>query len=295
MFRLLANRCSRCMSSPASRRLCCTAIDEKTANTGRGCRQRECVPGRGGVPLRLERFTLARPGPLPMWSKVAKLASPAPRKTAPPRTQLTAEEVFHQLSNLLNDPSATTSPDAARDEAERLLSALLRQLKAEEAEGHASSSVGPSLEVILRDNPLGQLVELAKGDELSNVREPLLRWYGRTATELDEAWLTHAAVNKPLYVRFHPPPYTYPLTYSLTAWPSFVITSRPRKRWLLRRKSWSSRRCRASQSGSELCVQLCSPPLNLLLTVVFRRNPNCSPSSFATNPRLRAVPTSLPE
>ncbi|BGP28588.1 hypothetical protein JCM10296v2_000324 [Rhodotorula toruloides] len=133
-----------------------------------------------------------------MWSKVAKLASPAPRKTAPPRTQLTAEDIFHQLSNLSKDPSATTSPDAARDEADRLLDGLLRRLKAEEAQGNASSPVGPSLEVILRDNPLVQLVELVKGDELSGVREALLRWYGRTATELDEAWLTHAAVNKPL-------------------------------------------------------------------------------------------------
>ncbi|BGO99214.1 hypothetical protein NBRC10513v2_000319 [Rhodotorula toruloides] len=133
-----------------------------------------------------------------MWSKVAKLASPAPRKTAPPRTPLTAEEVFHQLSNLSKDPSATTSPDGSRDEADRLLDALLRRLKAEEAEGNVSSRVGPSLEVILRDNPLVQLVELVKGDESSGVREALLRWYGRTATELDEAWLTHAAVNKPL-------------------------------------------------------------------------------------------------
>lgn len=140
-----------------------------------------------------------------MWSKVAKLASPAPRKTAPPRTQLTPEDIFHQLSNLSKDPSATTSPDGARDEADRLLNALLRRLKAEEAEGNVSSPVGPSLEVILRDNPLFQLVELVKGDGSSAVREALLRWYGRTATELDEAWLTHAAVNKPLCVRFSLP------------------------------------------------------------------------------------------
>lgn len=149
----------------------------------------------------LERFALTRPGPLPMWSKVAKLASPAPRKTAPPRTQLTAVDIFHQLSNLLGDSDATTSLDAVAEDAERLLGVLLKRLKAEEAEENGSS-LGPSLEAILRDNPLAHLVERVKADGSSGVPEVLLRWYGRTVAELDEAWLTHAAVNKPLSVSF---------------------------------------------------------------------------------------------
>ncbi|GAA6035980.1 hypothetical protein JCM8097_005197 [Rhodosporidiobolus ruineniae] len=141
-----------------------------------------------------------------MWSKVAKLASPAPRKASSSASKPAADEAaFLRLVAQLKDSfsSATAqgearTPAQARESTQRLLGELLRILKAEHGSaGGSSTPVGACTEVLLRDGVLAELVELVeRGQE--DKREELVRWYGRAIVEMDEAWLCHSAVNKPL-------------------------------------------------------------------------------------------------
>ncbi|GAA5892152.1 hypothetical protein JCM6882_005711 [Rhodosporidiobolus microsporus] len=139
-----------------------------------------------------------------MWAKVAKLASPAPRKPSSSTSKPTADEptflrLVEQLSGLLDSPSGDgRSPVQTRENVARLLGELLRVLKAEQASAAASSPLPPCLERLLLDNVLATLVGLVEKDEPQGVREELVRWYGRAIVELDEGWLSHSAVNKPL-------------------------------------------------------------------------------------------------
>lgn len=142
-----------------------------------------------------------------MWSKVAKLASPAPRKPSsasplPPKGEQLVLQLVDSLRLALSSPSSTSRDDRSPSEkVTQLLEELLRALKAEQASGEgAASPLGACAEVLLRDAVLAELVELVQGDEPRGVREGLVRWFGRAIVELDEAWLGHSAVNKPLYV-----------------------------------------------------------------------------------------------
>jgi hypothetical protein len=141
-----------------------------------------------------------------MWSKVAKLASPAPRKPSSSSPKATGEQLVLQLVDsfrlsLANNDNRSRS--TVVESVSKLLAELLRTLKAEQASGEgASSPLGACAEVLLRDAVLGELVELVKEDQPQGVRQELVRWFGRAIVELEEAWLGHSAVNKPLCVLF---------------------------------------------------------------------------------------------
>lgn len=140
-----------------------------------------------------------------MWSKVAKLASPAPRKPAA-RTDapIATEQLFLRLRRVL-DPddaaaAATASFSARAAEVERLLDALLQVLRTEARS--ETPPLGEELEHLLENNSLGSLVDLVLDQSGgSALRAVLLRWYAEAIDRLDGAWLSHSAVNKPLYAR----------------------------------------------------------------------------------------------
>lgn len=135
-----------------------------------------------------------------MWSKVAKLASPAPRKPAARLdAPIPAEQLFHRLRRVLDpdDAAAASSSSARAAEVERLLDALLHCLRAEARS--ETPPLGEALELLLENNSLGSLVDLVLdhgGDPA--LRAVLLRWYAEAIDRLDAAWLSHSAVNKPL-------------------------------------------------------------------------------------------------
>lgn len=132
-----------------------------------------------------------------MWSKVAKLASAAPRKPAARLdTPLPAEQLFVNLRRVLDPDDAASSARAS--EVERLLDALLQVLKVEARS--ETPPLGEALEILLENNSLGSLVDLVLdhgGDPA--LRVLLLRWYAEAIDQLNGAWLSHSAVNKPLY------------------------------------------------------------------------------------------------
>ncbi|GJN92200.1 hypothetical protein Rhopal_005230-T1 [Rhodotorula paludigena] len=132
-----------------------------------------------------------------MWSKVAKLASPAPRRTpAPAQSPKPADTalIFSQLDAALAGSTPPRGPDETRELVARLLVQLLAALKA--GSGGAAGALDEGTEHLLQSNALSALVEQVEGDPA--LREELVRWYARAVIELDEAWLSHGTVNKPL-------------------------------------------------------------------------------------------------
>ncbi|GAA5997315.1 uncharacterized protein JCM10292_000173 [Rhodotorula paludigena] len=132
-----------------------------------------------------------------MWSKVAKLASPAPRRTpAPAQSPKPADTalIFSQLDAALAGSTPPRGPDETRELVARLLGQLLAALKT--GSGGGVGALDEGTEHLLQSNALSALVEQVEGDPA--LREELVRWYGRAVIELDEAWLSHGAVNKPL-------------------------------------------------------------------------------------------------
>jgi hypothetical protein len=78
----------------------------------------------------------------------------------------------------------------------RLLSQLLVHLAA----GYSSTSepLGPCLEHLLKNALLSTLVKLAVQDEPPGMRCEVIKWFAKAIVELDESFLVHSAVNKPL-------------------------------------------------------------------------------------------------
>ncbi|GAA5889919.1 hypothetical protein JCM5296_003649 [Sporobolomyces johnsonii] len=134
-----------------------------------------------------------------MWSKVARLASPAPRKAS--ATQTRADEptfvrIYDQLRTLLASPTDARSPGAIAT-VSRLLAQLLAILRVEAAAA-ADESLGPCFEFALREAAFATLVELVEKDDPEGMRAELVRWYSKAIVDLDESFLAHSAVNKPL-------------------------------------------------------------------------------------------------
>ncbi|GAA5869977.1 hypothetical protein JCM3774_004326 [Rhodotorula dairenensis] len=143
-----------------------------------------------------------------MWSRVAKLASPAPRKPAARLdSPLRTDQLFRSLRRVLGDGDGDTAGDSpARassraDEAERLLGLVLQTLQLE-AQSERAPPLGQALESILESNSLGQAVDLALDSGDPALRTVLLRWYAEAIDCLDGAWLTHSAIHKPLVKLF---------------------------------------------------------------------------------------------
>ena len=78
----------------------------------------------------------------------------------------------------------------------RQLDYLLNLLSSETAS--AGEPLGPCLELVLRQGVLSTLVKHASRDQPSGFRAEVTKWIGRAVVELDETFLTHGAVNKPL-------------------------------------------------------------------------------------------------
>lgn len=131
-----------------------------------------------------------------MWAKVAKLASPAPRKPSAASEPPNADRLFSQLRRVLADDNANAARDVA-DEVARLLHDLHDALRQEQQSG---APLGPVLEFILENDALDQLVCLVLQPERGPFRSRLLEWYADAIDGLEGSWLEHAAVNKPLYV-----------------------------------------------------------------------------------------------
>lgn len=89
---------------------------------------------------------------------------------------------------------------------QRHLGQLLSLLSAESSSPALSSpdSLGPCLEFLLKNGILATLVKLAAKDDPPGARAEVIRWYGRAIVELDESFLVHSAVSKPLCVLFSP-------------------------------------------------------------------------------------------
>ncbi|TNY19581.1 Retinoic acid induced 16-like protein-domain-containing protein [Rhodotorula diobovata] len=128
-----------------------------------------------------------------MWSRVAKLASPAPRKPAAPaqRSPASVTASLNELEAILGDSSSATPGAVAH-----ILAQLLGALKAGAAEAESAGVLPEGLEHLLREGSLGTLVDRVEHE--AALREELVRWYGRAIIELDEGWLSHSAVNRPL-------------------------------------------------------------------------------------------------
>lgn len=62
----------------------------------------------------------------------------------------------------------------------------------------ADEPLGPCLEYLLKRGLLLSLVKYASKDEPAGIRCELIKWMGRAVVQLDEGFLTHAAVNQPL-------------------------------------------------------------------------------------------------
>ncbi|GAA5997296.1 hypothetical protein JCM5350_000984 [Sporobolomyces pararoseus] len=134
-----------------------------------------------------------------MWSKVARLASPAPRK--PSTTSLRADEetfarLYESLRALLDIPPAERSPTLVQT-VKLQLGQLLAILKVETV-SKEDGLLGPCIEYALREGAFNHLVELVERDEPEGVRFELVEWFSRAVVELDERFLAHSAVNKPL-------------------------------------------------------------------------------------------------
>lgn len=143
-----------------------------------------------------------------MWSRVAKLASPAPRKLA---TRLDAplrvDQLFGSLRRVLGEGARDAGSGGGGDgdglarvaEVERLLDSVLHALQLEaQSEGAPPAPLGEALESILESDSLGHAVDLVLASGDPALRPVLLRWYAEAIDSLDGTWLTHAAIHKPL-------------------------------------------------------------------------------------------------
>ncbi|ORY73434.1 Retinoic acid induced 16-like protein-domain-containing protein [Leucosporidium creatinivorum] len=136
-------------------------------------------------------------------SWLAKLASPGGRKvSSSPRAKAAAREdpfpAFVKTWELLQ--ATLTSPDARLPLATSPIPRLLDQLLVHLSAGYSSASepLGPCLEHLLKNAVLSTLVKLAVQDDPAGVRCEVIKWFGRAIVDLDESFLVHSAVNKPL-------------------------------------------------------------------------------------------------
>lgn len=134
-----------------------------------------------------------------MWSNLARLASPAPRRSS--TTSLRADEptfarLYDSLRTLLGTPRSE-QPLTIVETAKVQLGQLLAILKVE-ATAKEDGILGPCIEYALREATFKTLVKLVEKDEPKGVRLELVRWFSRAVVELDEGFLAHSAVNKPL-------------------------------------------------------------------------------------------------
>jgi len=98
---------------------------------------------------------------------------------------------LNELEAILGDSSSATPGAVAH-----ILAQLLGALKAGAAEAESAGVLPEGLEHLLREGSLGTLVDRVEHE--AALREELVRWYGRAIIELDEGWLSHSAVNRPL-------------------------------------------------------------------------------------------------
>lgn len=136
-----------------------------------------------------------------MWSAVARLASPAPRKASTSTQPLRADEqTFARLYDSLRALLGTADQDrpaALLEPVKQQLSQLLAILKVESVTKE-DGWLGPCIEYALREGVFKVLVDLVQEDEPKGVRLELVEWFSRAIIELDEGFLAHSGVNKPL-------------------------------------------------------------------------------------------------
>lgn len=135
-----------------------------------------------------------------MWSAVARLASPAPRKVSTTQPLRADEATFSRLYDSLKASLSTGGderPPSILQTVKQQLAQLLAILKVESATKE-DGWLGPCIEYALREGVFKILVELVQEDEPRGVRLGLVEWFSRAIVELDEGFLAHSAVNKPL-------------------------------------------------------------------------------------------------
>ncbi|GAA6022482.1 hypothetical protein JCM11491_001692 [Sporobolomyces phaffii] len=131
-----------------------------------------------------------------MWSKVARLASPAPRK--PSTTVLRADAPsFARLYESTRDLLDSGDSPALVQVVTLQLGQLLAILKVETVQT-GDGLLGPCIEYALREGAFSEVVERVERDEPNGVRVAVVEWFTRAIVELDEGFLAHSAVNKPL-------------------------------------------------------------------------------------------------
>lgn len=67
-----------------------------------------------------------------------------------------------------------------------------------ESSASTTEPLGTCLEHVLREGVLSTLVKHVSEDKVPDFRVEFTNWIGRAIVELDETFLTHGAVNKPL-------------------------------------------------------------------------------------------------
>ncbi|GAA5940265.1 uncharacterized protein JCM15063_002583 [Sporobolomyces koalae] len=137
-----------------------------------------------------------------MWSKVARLASPAPRRPSATTTHLRADEPsFIRLAESLRAQLSPSTDSRSSDLVQIVraqLSQVLAILQVESVAKQDGAALGPCLEYALKEGLFKTLVDLVEVDDPPGVRFELVEWFSRAIVELDEGFLAHGAVNKPL-------------------------------------------------------------------------------------------------
>lgn len=115
--------------------------------------------------------------------------------------------VSYTLSATRSDPTelfptqtALVSPETLQYDIPALLDQLLALLIAESSTNSrtmATDALGPCLEFLLKNEVLSILVKLTHSNP-NGARGELVSWFARAITELDESFLVHSAVHKPL-------------------------------------------------------------------------------------------------
>lgn len=93
--------------------------------------------------------------------------------------------------------SSEARPPLRESPIPRLLAQLLSLVASESSS--ASEPLGPCLEYLLKNDVLATLVQLSSAPNQADwVRGEVVAWYGDAVSQLEESFLIHGAVSKPL-------------------------------------------------------------------------------------------------
>lgn len=154
-----------------------------------------------------------------MWDSLARLASPraATKRNGKQEERIVSftraweslnvsqsfPSVFSDPAELFISQNALVSPETDQSLVPALLDQLLALLIAESSSNPlamTTDALGPCLEFLLKNEVLHILVKLTHNS--TGARGDLVRWFASAISGLEESFLVHSAVHKPLGTRF---------------------------------------------------------------------------------------------